>query len=102
MLTKCLINKDITVGGKLWLKNMKFIIQENFRKVRLNWKSKNDLKIQQLFEKRSEMMKRSQEMSESEKQIAELIFEKNRSLIVQQVSEMSDASSNFSRVKCGR
>ena len=36
MLTRCLIDKDIKVGGKLWLKNMKFTINENFRKVRLN------------------------------------------------------------------
>ena len=26
ILTKCLINKDVKVGGKLWLKNMKFIM----------------------------------------------------------------------------
>ena len=39
ILTSCLINKDIRVGGKLWLKNMKFLIHANFKKKRLNGKA---------------------------------------------------------------
>ena len=59
-LTKCLIDKDIKVGGKLWLKNMKFIINENFRKVRLNRKNPSELKIQKLFENRNRMIQNNQ------------------------------------------
>ena len=57
VLTQSLIGKDIRVGGKLWLKNMEFIIHANFRKIRLNYKNQNDVKIQELFEKRNELIK---------------------------------------------
>jgi hypothetical protein len=49
MLTHSLINRDIKVGGKMWLKSMNFIIQSNFRKIRLTGKSKIDKNIEELF-----------------------------------------------------
>ena len=78
---------------------MKFIIQENFKKVRITKKDPDGLKIQELYQKRSKLMKSAQEMTPNDREIAEKIFERNRSIIVQQISDMSDASSNFSRVK---
>ena len=54
ILTKCLINNDIKMGGKLWLKCMKNVIYENFRKIRINGKSPKDKQIQELYEKRSQ------------------------------------------------
>ena len=98
-LTNCLIDRDVISGSKLWLKNMKFIIHENSRKIRLNWKNKNELKIQELFEARKKLIQNNQKMTEIDEQIAEQIFQKNRSLIIEQVSEMRDASNNLSRIK---
>ena len=98
-MTNCLIDKDIKVGGKLWLKNMKFIIQENFRKIRLNWKNQNELKIQELFETRQMLIQNNQDMTENDEQISEQIYQKNRSLIIEQIGAMSDSSNNLSRIK---
>ena len=77
ILTSCLINKDIRVGGKLWLKNMKFLIHANFKKIRLNGKSRVDEKIQSLFEKQSQMQKDTPEFLAAESGIAEAIWEKS-------------------------
>ena len=98
-LTHSLVSKDIRVGGKLWLKNMKFIITENFRKIRLNWKNQNDVKIQELFNKRNELIKNSQSLSESDQLLADQIYDKNRLLIIDQVTIMNDSAGNFSQIR---
>ena len=94
-LTKCLVNRDIKTGGRLWLKNMKFVIFQNFRKIRLNWKNQNELKINELFDQRTKLNQNSPEMNESDRLIADQIYEKNRSLIIDQISEMTDSSTNL-------
>ena len=99
ILTKCLINNDIKMGGKLWLKCMKNVIYENFRKIRINGKSPKDKQIQELYEKRSQAEQGSLEVTEIDCLLSERIFERNRALIVEQINEMSDSSSNLSRVK---
>ena len=98
ILTSCLINKDIRVGGKLWLKNMKFLIHANFKKIRLNGKSRVDETIQSLFEKQSQMQKDTPEFLAAESGIAEAIWEKNRAIVIEQISGMSNESNNFSRI----
>ena len=99
ILTQCLINRDIKVGGKLWLKNMNFIIHSNFRKIRMNGKSMIDKNIEELYCERTQLADNSAEMEAKDKLITEKIWERNRAVIVEQISEISDASCNLSRVK---
>ena len=40
ILTKSLVQKDVQTGGRLWIKNIKYIIMQTFRKVRLTYKDK--------------------------------------------------------------
>ena len=70
-----------------------------FRKIRLNWKNRNELKMNELFDQRLKLSQNSLEMNESDRLIADQIYEKNRSLIIEQISEMTDSSTNLSRVK---
>ena len=44
ILTRSLINKDIMKGGKLWIKNLKYMIMQSFRKIRMNKKNKQSNK----------------------------------------------------------
>ena len=41
-LTKSLINKDVRCGGKLWIKSLKFVIIQNFKKIRINVQRKDE------------------------------------------------------------
>ena len=63
------------MGGKLCLKNMKFIIQSNFRKIRLNGKSKIDKSIEELYCERTQLVENSSEMRAKDNLIAEKIWE---------------------------
>ena len=97
ILTKCLINKDIRSGGRLWLKNLKYIIQTNFKKIRItNQKTSNaDAEISILIEQRRHRDEPQNKLIEQE--ISQKIYEKNRSIILEQVGGMVDMSSNLSR-----
>ena len=94
---KCLINKDVRSGGRLWLKNLKYIIQTNFKKIRItNQKTSNaDAEISRLIEQRRIGDEPQNNLIEQE--ISQKIYEKNRSIILEQVGGMVDISSNLSR-----
>ena len=97
ILTKCLINKDVRSGGRLWLKNLKYIIQTNFKKIRItNQKTSNaDAEISRLIEQRRIGDEPQNKLIEQK--ISQKIYEKNRSIILEQVGGMVDMSSNLSR-----
>ena len=46
ILTRSLINQDVQTGGKMWIKNLKYIIMQNIRKIRLTNKYKSQLQIE--------------------------------------------------------
>ena len=76
-------------------------IFRNFKKIRItNGKKQEDRKISKLIEQNR--IANYQEKEEIEKEIAEKIFEKNRKIIIDQVGEMVDSSSNLSRIKMWR
>ena len=83
------------------MKNLKLLIFRNFKKIRMtNGKKQEDRKISKLIEQNR--IANYQEKEEIEKEIAEKIFEKNRKIIIDQVGEMVDSSSNLSRIKMWR
>jgi hypothetical protein len=55
--------------------------------------------IEEFYCERTQLADNSAEMEAKDKLIAEKIWERNRAVIVEQISEMSDASCNLSRVK---
>ena len=98
MLTNCLINRNIKEGGKIWIKSLKLIILQNFKKIRMKkHKNKIDLYISKLIE--NKRLANEHEKLIIEKEIAEKIFERNRKVILDQVGDMVDNSSNMSRLK---
>ena len=98
MLTNCLINRNIKEGGKMWIRNLKYLILQNFKKIRMKkHENKSDLYISKLIEKNR--LANAQEKLLIEKEISEKIFEKIRKIILDQVGEMVDNSSNMSRLK---
>ena len=97
MLTKCLINQDIRTGGKMWITNLKYVIFQTFRKIRLNRKDKLQINIEALVKQR--FTDTNIDQSAIDQEIASQIFERNRKLIIEQVSEMSDVTCSLSRIK---
>jgi hypothetical protein len=97
MLTKSLIEKDVRTGGRMWIKNLKYIIMQTFRKIRINKKDKSTLRIEKLVEERFCGIYTDKSVIDQE--IANQIFERNRKLIIDQVCDMSDITCNLSRVK---
>ena len=76
VLTRCLINKDVKHGGKLWIKNLKYIILQNFKRIRVNRKrNKEDDEICNLIEQ--SRLGGDQERNLIEQEVAHKIFEKN-------------------------
>ena len=73
MLTKCLINQDIRIGGKMWIKNLKYVIIQTFRKIRLNRKDKLQINIEALVRQRFTDTNIDQSVIDQE--IASQIFE---------------------------
>ena len=97
-LTNSLINTDIRKGGRLWLKNLKFCILQNFKKIRLNSKKKiENNEIGALLEKRKSADIQSRNSIDDS--IANKIFERNRKIIIEQVGGMVDTACNLSRIK---
>ena len=95
MLTNCLINRNIKEGGKIWIKSLKFIILQSFKKIRMKkHNNKVDIHISKLIEKKR--LAKDHEKLIIEKEIAEKIFERNRKVILDQVGDMVDNSSNMS------
>ena len=72
------------------------MIMQSFRKIRMN-KKKKQSNIDNLFENRQSGSEMNKTMIDE--QIANSIIERNRKLIVDQISEMSDMTCSFSRVK---
>ena len=98
VLTRCLIHKDVKHGGKLWITNLKYIILQNFKRIRVNRKrNKDDDEICKLIEQ--SRLGGDQERNLIEQKVAHKIFEKNRKTIIEQFAGMVDTSSNLSRVK---
>ena len=87
VLTRCLEGRDVLTAGKNWMKCMKTIIIKSFRKIRITGKQSN---TQNILTSTNRI---------SDDQISEEIFERNRRVILDQISEMSDSSGNMSRVK---
>ena len=76
-LTRCLLNKNVKEGGKLWIKNLKMIISQNFKKIRIRKREcKENLKISSLINQKRGLKDREKEKISED--IAERIFEKNR------------------------
>ena len=74
------------------------IISQNFKKIRIRKREcKENLKISSLINQKRGLKDREKEKISED--IAERIFEKNRKIIIDQVGEMIDNSSNLSRVK---
>ena len=65
----------------------------------VNGKNKSEKNIQQLLDKRTQLVQSTPEVVATENLIAEQIWEKNRSIIIEQISEMTDETCNLSRVK---
>ena len=100
-LTKCILNKDIRVGGKLWINHLKLMILRNFKKIRITRReNKEDMEISRLINKNR--IVNEQEKEEMKKAISEKIFVKNRNIILDQIGGMVDNSSNLSRIKMWR
>ena len=93
VLSKCLNNRNVVTGGKLWLKSVKNLILKSFRKIRLT-NQENKSKVQNLLSKRKEMSKGS-----VDEEITEEICKRNKQIILEQISGMSDTSGNMNRVK---
>ena len=74
-------------GGKFWLKALKTIITKSFRKIRVTGR-KDDNKIPNCFSRKA-----------TDDEITEEICERNKQIILQQISNMSDSSGNMSRIK---
>ena len=68
---------------------------QTFKKIRITSKDKSNQKIDKLLEERSA----NSDRTKLDQCIAQLSYERNRKLIVDQVTEMSDNACNFSRVK---
>ena len=87
VLSQCLENKDVLTGGKQWLKRMKTLLHQNFRKVRINSQPKKN-KVQELLSNKK-----------SDEEITEEIYLRNKSKIIEQIGEMSDHTGNMTRLK---
>ena len=80
------------------MKNLKFAVMQNFKKIRINTKKKKeDGVIHNLLEQR----KLADDISRNqiEDQLANKNFEKNRQMIIDQVGGMVDNGCNLSRIK---
>ena len=93
LLTNSLVNKQVTEGGKTWLKRLNTIIHRNFKKIRITSKQKDD-KIQKLIS-----LRREDNSTINEEEISNLISERNRKIILDQVSCSADLTGNLSRLK---
>ena len=101
MLTKCFLNKSIQEGGKLWINHLKSTILKSFRKIRITKrKNKEDMEISKLFKQNKNV--NEYEKEEIKKKICEKIFLKNRKIILIQIMEMVDNTSNLSRIRMWR
>ena len=88
VLSRSLENRNVVTGGKFWLKSLKKIIIKSFRKIRITEK-KEDKQVQDIL---------SSNLANEDK-ITEEICERNKRLILEQVSAMSDTSGNMNRIK---
>ena len=87
VLSQCLKNKDVLSGGKQWLKRLKTLIHQNFKKVRISNQPKK-CKVQELLSN-----------NKSDDEITEEIYLRNKSKIIEQIGEMSDHTGNMTRLK---
>jgi hypothetical protein len=90
VLTKSLENKDVLTAGKHWLKRMKTLIHQNFRKVRIT-SQKKESKVEELLSMRKS--------DGDDEEIAEEIYKRNKALIIEQIGNMSDHTGNKNRLK---
>ena len=93
MLTNSLINKNVVDGGKSWLKSLNTIIHRNFKKIRISGKNKDESIQKNLTKWREE------NSNFNEAEITNIICEKNRKIILDQISCTADLSGNLSRLK---
>ena len=93
-LSSSLAGRDVVTGGKNWLKRLKTISHGSFKKIRLS-NTNQDKYVQSLLSDRLH----DPSNSDIEKEITEKITQRNRNLILEQVSGMADTSGNLSRLK---
>ena len=86
-------DRDVITGGKDWLKCVKTIVHNSFRKIRIT-DQKENIGVQRLLSKRNG----SCDNTVIDVEITEKIYERNRNIILDQVHEMSDQSGNMSRI----
>ena len=89
VLAKSLENRNVIMGGKQWLKSLKTVIHQNFRKIRVRNTEQNN-EVQNLLSKRGNI---SHGLNDEE--IAEKICEQNKCIIIEQIGEMSDPTGNI-------
>ena len=92
LLSRSLEERNVITGGKHWIKCLKTIIASNFRKIRLNEK-REDCKIQNLLSSGSNS---GQSLDE---EITEEICDRNRRIILDQITEMSNSNGDICRIK---
>ena len=90
VLSQSLENRNVMSGGKQWLKSLKTLIHQNFKKIRLTNKDSTN-KIQELLSKRKDIS--------NDKQITEEICLRNKKMIIEQIGEMSDTCGKMTRIK---
>ena len=96
LLSNSALIDDVKIAGKTWLKNMKFAILQNFRKVRISNKKKENSEISALMKKQLMSQPGSKECLETDQLIAEKIAERNKRIIIEQINDMTDHNSNLS------
>ena len=90
ILTNSFVNRDIISGAKLWLKNFKYCIRKNFKKIRQTPPSLTE--IQKLIQNKNKGQATNND-------ICEAIYEANRNKILKQVSELEDGKRQLSNIK---
>lgn len=96
--TSALID-DVKIAGKMWLKNIKFAIMKNFRKIRISHNNHKKSEVNIIMERQTFLEPGSEEFLENESLIAEKIAEQNKRIIIEQIQEMTDPTGNLSRIK---
>ena len=92
ILYKILENRDAITGGKNWVKSLKSIIVKSFTKIRITDNKKEDHEVQKLLNRRDSSQ-------ESLDEIANAIYVRNRNVILDQISRMTDVDGSFCRQK---
>ena len=98
-ITQTALIDDVKIAGNMWLKNIKFAIMKNFRKIRISNNNHKKSEVNIIMERQTLLQPGSEEFLENESLIAEKIAERNKRIIIEQIQEMTDPTGNLSRIK---